>query len=91
MKNLKVLKKYIVKYKWHLLLGILFVFLSNYFKVLQPQMIREALDTVLSNVKAYQSTSDPIVKKQIYDIVSAAVLKFALLVIGLACLMGILL
>lgn len=89
MKNLKVLKKYIVKYKWHLLLGILFVFLSNYFKVLQPQMIREALDTVLSNVKAYQSTSDPIVKKQIYDIVSAAVLKFALLVIGLAFLMGI--
>lgn len=89
MKNLKVLKKYIVKYKWHLLLGILFVFLSNYFKVLQPQMIREALDTVLSNVKAYQSTSDPIVKKQIYDIVSAAVLKFALLVLGLAFLMGI--
>ena len=54
MKELFVLNKYFVKYKWHFLFGIIFVALSNYFRVLQPQMIREALDLVMENIALYR-------------------------------------
>lgn len=89
MGNLKVLLKYFVKYKWHLLSGTLFVFLANYFRVLQPQMIREALDVVLQNVNKYHEATVPEIKTQIFDSVAKSVLKFALLVLGLAVLMGV--
>lgn len=89
MKNLRVLLKYFVKYRWYLVFGTVFVFLANYFRVLQPQMIREALDIVLKNVQEYHKASSQEVKQEIFDSVSKSVLKFSLLVLGLALLMGV--
>ena len=89
MKNLRQLKKYIYTYKWHLLLGIVFVFLSNYFRVLQPQIIRNALDLVVENLKKYNATVDPQVKNEIISSVSKSIFHFGLIVIGLALLMGL--
>ncbi len=89
MQHLKVLVKYFVQYKWHLILGTIFVFLSNYAKVLQPQMIREALDVVLDNIQQYHTATTPEQKNEIFNNVGAETLKFALLVLGLAVLMGV--
>ena len=89
MKHLKTLNRYLIKYKWHLLLGILFVFLSNYFRVLQPQIIRKALDLVVLNVSLYNDTTDESVKQSIISSVSSSILKFGLTVIGFAILMGL--
>ena len=89
MKNLRQLKKYIYTYKWHLLLGIVFVFLSNYFRVLQPQIIRNALDLVVENLKKYNNSIDPKVKADILSSVSNSIFHFGLIVIGLAILMGL--
>ena len=89
MKNLRVLLKYFIKYKWHLLFGTIFVFLANYFRVLQPQMIREALDAVLQNINQYNTAATPEIKKSIFDSVSHSVMKFSLIVLGLALLMGV--
>gem|GEM_PF-5634642 len=33
MKELKYLNKYLLKYKWHMLLGLLFVIVSNVFQI----------------------------------------------------------
>jgi ATP-binding cassette, subfamily B, multidrug efflux pump len=38
LRYLKSLNKYFWKYRWHLLLGILFIILSNYFRILSPQV-----------------------------------------------------
>ncbi|HVY73477.1 MAG TPA: ABC transporter transmembrane domain-containing protein, partial [Puia sp.] len=38
MKYLRAVNKYFRKYKWRLLLGLLFVLLSNYFRILAPQV-----------------------------------------------------
>ncbi len=46
MKHLKSLNKYFWKYKWLLLLGIVFIVLSNYFKILAPQVTKYVLNTV---------------------------------------------
>jgi ATP-binding cassette, subfamily B, multidrug efflux pump len=46
MKHLSSLNKYFWKYKWHFLLGILFIVLSNYFRILAPQVTKYVLNTV---------------------------------------------
>ena len=54
MKHLSYLYKFFWIYRWRFLLGIAFVGLANWFRVLQPQVIRQALDTVVEQVKFYQ-------------------------------------
>jgi len=90
MNELLTLNKYIWRYKWHFLLGIGFVFFSNYFRVWQPQVIREALDMVLEQVTAYQSLSDSAEKDALFDSISSQLLKYGLTVLGLALSMGVL-
>ncbi len=89
MKQLFVLNKYFFKYKWHLLLGIVFVSLSNYFRVLQPQMIREALDLVVENIGIYRQLEGFALQQSFFDILGKSLLFFGVLVLILALLMGL--
>ncbi len=57
MKHLQYLNKYYFKYKWRLLLGILFVTASNYYGILIPQKIRESLDFVQQRTYLLKSTT----------------------------------
>lgn len=89
MKELFVLNKYFVKYKWHFLLGIVFVSLSNYFRVLQPQMIREALDLVMENIALYRQLDDFDLQQELFSILGNTLLVFGGLVLVLALIMGV--
>lgn len=89
MKHLAYLNKYFYKYRYRLLLGIVFVVTSNYFRVWMPKVIRQALDLVYDNIKQYQQLTD-IAKKQIlYSSVSHQLLQFAGMVLLLALIMGV--
>ncbi len=81
VKELLTLNKYLFRYKWHLLLGIVFVSLANYFKVKVPKTIRNSLDYVNEKIEnaAHIETLD----------LSEDLIRFALLIIGLAILNGI--
>jgi ATP-binding cassette, subfamily B, multidrug efflux pump len=46
MKSLKSLNKYFWKYKWLFILGMIFIVLSNYFRILAPQVTKYVLNTV---------------------------------------------
>jgi len=50
MKHLSYLNKYFWKYRWRLLLGILFIFISNYFAVMAPQVTGYIIDKVQANL-----------------------------------------
>jgi len=76
LKELYVLNKYFIQYKWHLLLGIVFVCLSNYFRVLQPQMIREALDLVMENIELYRRFDGFESQAEFYQIIGRTLLFF---------------
>ncbi|HMO38151.1 MAG TPA: ABC transporter ATP-binding protein [Saprospiraceae bacterium] len=89
MKQLAYLNKYFLKYRWHLLGGIVFVFISNYFRVLQPQMIREALDLVVENIALYELYEGFALQRALYRIIGSALLFFGALVLVLALLMGV--
>ena len=48
MKALRHLNKYLLKYKWRLLLGIIFILISNIFAVYMPEIIDSAIDKMSS-------------------------------------------
>lgn len=51
MKQLSALNTYFWKYKWLLLLGILFILLSNYFRILAPQFTGFILNKVVQGLQ----------------------------------------
>jgi len=89
VKELFVLNKFFVKYKWHFLFGIVFVALSNYFRVLQPQMIREALDLVVENIALYRQLDGFDLQQELFGILGKTLMIFGGLVLLLALIMGL--
>ena len=57
MKHLASINKYFWKYKWLFLLGIIFIILSNYFRILSPQITKYVLNTVEVNMQPAKSQS----------------------------------
>jgi len=46
MKSLSYLNKYLIKYKWYLILGVLFIISSNLFAVYMPEIVDRAADKI---------------------------------------------
>lgn len=89
MKELSYLNKFFLKYKWHLILGFLFVTASNYFRVLMPQMIREAMDMVVENISIYEIFEGSFLQNDLFGLIGNSLLFFGIIVLILALLMGV--
>lgn len=89
MTHLNVLNHFFWKYRWHFLGGIFFVSLSNYFRVLQPQAIREALDLVINNLSLYRNFENSGLQNGLKLILGKQLLLFGLFVLLFAGLMGL--
>lgn len=70
-------------------MGIVFVALSNYFRVLQPQMVRQAFDLVLENTQYYSLLSGFELQENFFSYLGRVLLFFGGLVLIFALLMGI--
>jgi ATP-binding cassette subfamily B protein len=88
MKELAYLNKYFKKYKWRFLLGIFFVAISNYFRVLQPKIIRYSLDIVVENISLYPTFDGFNAQGQLLKSIGSTLLFFMFLVIAFALMMG---
>jgi ATP-binding cassette subfamily B protein len=64
LKHLRALNKYFWKYRIRLSIGILFIIISNYFFVIQPQLMGYIIDFVQRKLPGYQ----PKPKHHAYDI-----------------------
>lgn len=51
MKSLAYLNKYLILYKWRILLGVLFICLSNYFGIQMPKIVKNATNDFLKDIK----------------------------------------
>jgi ATP-binding cassette subfamily B protein len=89
MNHLTSLNKYFWKYKRHLLAGIAFVMISNYFRILQPQMLRHALDLVVDNIGLYELTNGFKSQDALFSVLAKSLLFFGITVLILALLMGV--
>ncbi len=85
MKELIYLKKYFLKYKKRLIVGSVFVMLSNVFKVYSPKMLGKAVDTVSSNLKSLDNVN---VNDVLKESISNDVLYFVLIYFGVALISG---
>lgn len=89
MKHLAFLNKYFYKYRYRLMLGILFVAVSNYFNVLSPQVIRHSFDLVGENIGFYKVFNGYELQGDIRKIFGQGLMFFGLLVLALAILKGV--
>ena len=71
-----------------MLAGIVFVSASNYFRAWQPQVIREALDFLLEKIESLKTATGS-AAEVLHAELAAELMKFGLIVLGLALMMGI--
>jgi len=89
MSNLRSLRKYFIRYRGRLLLGTLFVTLSNLFAVLPPVVVRRTLDSVIENISSYRLLTGSSLSGSMEEYIFSLVLWNALLILGLAILRGV--
>ncbi|MDB5159369.1 MAG: ATP-binding cassette, subfamily [Mucilaginibacter sp.] len=89
MKDLAYLNKFFVKYKWHLIPGVLFVIISNIFIVLPAQVVRVALDLVIENIGVYNLFTGFNRQNVVYDIFGYSLLLFGTLILVLYLMRGL--
>ncbi|MEI6595961.1 MAG: ABC transporter, partial [Bacteroidota bacterium] len=89
LKALAHLNKYFIKYKYRLILGLIFVITSNLFAVFPAQSVRIAIDLVQENLLLYQLYSGSGIQSFVYIQVGFIVVYFSVLVIMFALIKGV--
>ena len=89
MRHLAYLNKFFWKYRWRFLLGIVFVGFANWFRVWQPKVIRNALDTVIVQVRHYKETGGIAAHPEAFQELGNQIAWFGGAVIALALAMGL--
>ncbi|MBL4715454.1 MAG: ABC transporter ATP-binding protein, partial [Bacteroidia bacterium] len=89
MKPLKYLNKFIWKYKYRFLLGVLFVAISNIFGVIPAQVIRLAIDLVSDTIEIYKLYNGFELQSELLSSFNFVLLFFGAAVLGLALARGI--
>lgn len=89
MKELKHLNKYLFKYKYHLLWGIVFVIISNVFQIIPAQLVRHSIDLVVENIRVYRSFNGLSLQQNFFGIFAQGILLYAGLILLMALLRGL--
>ncbi|MEQ8362321.1 MAG: ABC transporter ATP-binding protein [Cyclobacteriaceae bacterium] len=89
MKELRYLNKYLIKYKWHIVWGGVFVIISNIFQILPAQMVRHAIDLVIDNIRIYEAFDQLSVQDNFFEVFAFGILVYAALILIMALLRGI--
>lgn len=88
MKELAHLNKYLLKYKHLLLLGLLFIIISNIFQILPAQYVRYALDLVIDNLNVYKLFDGQTIQDDYNENIKRSVVIYGLIILGMALLRG---
>jgi ATP-binding cassette subfamily B multidrug efflux pump len=89
MKDLAYLNKFFVKYRWHLIPGVLFVVISNIFILLPAKVIAAAFNLVTENIGTYQLFTGFNRQGMIYDVFGSSLFLFGVIVLVLSLVRGL--
>jgi len=89
MKELQYLNKYLLKYKWHLIWGFVFVLISNAFQILPGLFVRYSIDLVVDNIRVYRAFDGSNVQSDFFQIFARGILIYAILILLMALLRGV--
>ncbi|MCO6359985.1 ABC transporter ATP-binding protein [Roseivirga pacifica] len=88
MKELSHLNKYLFKYKFLLILGIIFLAVSNYFAVWPARVVRYALDYVTESFGLYRAADGSAISSSLFDDFETGILILGGLIIVMALTRG---
>ena len=89
MKSLAYLNKFLYKYRWRLIPGILFVIISNIFGVFTASVVRTAVDMVTDNTPLYSLFSGYHAQSSILAQLGATTLLFGIIVLAFSLIRGV--
>lgn len=89
MPALSATNKYLLRYKWHFLGGVLFVALSTLLAIFPAQIVRYAFDLVGEGIDLYHLYGGTRAQTQVYELFGRNVLLYGLLILLMALLRGI--
>jgi ATP-binding cassette, subfamily B, multidrug efflux pump len=89
MKELRYLNKYLLKYKWLLILGTIFVIISNVFQIVPGLLVRNSIDLVVDNIRVYQTFNGVDLQDNFFRVFAFGILIYAGLILLMALLRGL--
>jgi ATP-binding cassette subfamily B multidrug efflux pump len=89
LKALAHLNKYLLKYKWYLVLGCVFTVISNLFGILPAQIVRQSLDLVKETLDVYFLFGGTALQAEIRQQFYTAIPYFGFLILLMAIMKGV--
>jgi len=89
MKSLSYLNKYFLKYKYRLLLGIVFVICSNLFAIIPAQLVRKSFDTISKTLTDLASNPAATNTKLVWAVFNKEILLYGVLILAMALMKGV--
>jgi ATP-binding cassette, subfamily B, multidrug efflux pump len=88
VKELSYLNKYLLKYKYRLLLGLLFIIISNVFAIIPAQIVRRSINLVEENIALFRVYEGFELQDLIYEIFAGSILVYGVAILVMALLKG---
>jgi ATP-binding cassette, subfamily B, multidrug efflux pump len=89
MKELSYLNKYLLKYKWHLILGTIFIVISNIFQIFPAQLVRKSIDLVIEDLPLHQTFNGLPSQDSFFKVFAFGILIYAAFIVVMAFLRGV--
>jgi ATP-binding cassette, subfamily B, multidrug efflux pump len=89
VKALSYLNKYFYRYKHFLLLGTVFLIISNIFAIVPAQVVRYAFDLVKENIDLYRQYEGFGLQQSIYELFTSSIFIYGLIILAMALLRGV--
>ncbi|MFT7036681.1 MAG: ATP-binding cassette subfamily B multidrug efflux pump [Cyclobacteriaceae bacterium] len=89
MKDLSYLNKYLLKYKFQLLLGTMFIIVANLFGIVPAVIVRHAFDMLENSIGVYRGFSGFNLQDGTYSLFASSILILAVIILVSALLRGV--
>ncbi len=89
VKDLAYLNKYLLKYKYHLLLGTVFIIISNFFGIVPAVIVRQSFDLLQRSFDIYSIFEELDLQSESYEIFATSILVAGVLILISALLRGV--
>ncbi len=88
MKDLAYLNKYLFKYKYHLILGTIFIIISNFFGIVPAVIVRQSFDLLQRSYEVYSLFDGFGIQSESYGIFASSILIAGVIILLAALLRG---
>lgn len=89
MKDLGYLNKYLLKYKFHLIFGALFIIIANLFAIVPAVIVRYAFDILQRSYGIFSSFEGFELQENTVGIIGSSIIILAILILASALLRGV--